>query len=141
MAADPEMAAHLDCALEIAADAVGDIVPSAMALFYARFPEALASFEHHGLGKRETLEREMVDNALYCLMTWPVRKSEVQILIYGSIPHHKDTLQVSEHWYQGLIVAVIDVVVGALPASADAERAALSGIKSGLDSAIFDALL
>lgn len=141
MAADPETEAHLERALEIVADAVGDIVPPVMALFYSRFPDALASFEHHGLGKREKLEREMVDNALYCLMTWPVRKSEVQILIYGSIPHHKDTLSVSEHWYQGLIAAVVDVVSGALPEGADAEHAALSGIKAGLDGAIFDALL
>lgn len=141
MAADPEMEAQLDRALEIAAEAVGDIVPPAIALFYARFPDAQASFEHHGLGNAAKLEREMVDNALYCLMTWPVRKSEVQILIYGSIPHHHDTLGVPADWYGGLIGAVIDVVADALPAGADAERAALDSIRSGLDTAIFDALL
>ena len=141
MAADPLTLAHLERALEIAADVVGDIVPPAMALFYERFPQARASFEHHGVGATEKLEREMVDNALYCLMTWPLRKSEVQILLYGSIPHHKNTLEVSEQWYLGLIDAVVDVITGALPNDAREERAALSGIRAGLEQAIRDALL
>ncbi len=141
MAADHEMEVRLDRALEIAAEAVGDIVPPAIALFYSRFPDAQVSFEHHGLGKREKLEREMADNALYCLMTWPVRKSEVQILLFGSIPHHQDTLGVSADWYGGLIEAVIDVIATSLPDGADAEHAALDTIRSGVKAAIFDAML
>lgn len=142
MAADPEMMAQLERALEHAADAVGDIVPPAIALFYTRFPDALASFEHHALvDQRARLEREMVDNALYCLMIWPMRKSEIQGLLYSSIPHHHHTLHVSAMWYQGLIDAVTDVIASSLPDDFGVERTTLNTIRSGIGSAIAAAMV
>src|SRR3546814_1037695 len=63
-----EKMALLDRGLTRAAEAIGDVTPAVMALYYARYPEAAASFEHHGLGKTAALEGEMVENCLYCLM-------------------------------------------------------------------------
>ena len=56
--------------LERAGDAIGDITAPLMERFYAAFPDAEASFDHHGLGRRALLEAEMVGNVAYCLMTW-----------------------------------------------------------------------
>src|SRR3546814_2301104 len=65
-----------------------------MALYYARYPEAAASFEHHGLGKTAALEGEMVENCLYCLMHCIDRRGEIDILLETSVPHHHFTLDV-----------------------------------------------
>ena len=56
--------------LERAGEAIGDITAPLMARFYAAFPDAEASFDHHGLGRRALLEAEMVGNVVYYLMTW-----------------------------------------------------------------------
>src|SRR3546814_15397449 len=76
-----EKMAVRDRGLTRAAEAIGDVTPAVMALYYARYPEAAASFEHHGLGKTAALEGEMVENCLYCLMHCIDRRGEIDILL------------------------------------------------------------
>ena len=132
-----EKLALLDHSLIRAAEALGDVTPHAMARYYARYPDAAASFEHHGLGKTAALEGEMVENCLYCLMHCLDRRAEIEILLESSVPHHHFTLDVSLGWYQGLVDSTIDVIVATVPADADDEQRLWQEIRERLD-AIFD---
>ena len=69
------------------------------------------------MGRTSALEHEMVDNCLYCLMHCLDRRAEIEILLESSVPHHHFTLDVSMGWYQGLVDATIDVIVGTVPIS------------------------
>lgn len=128
--------ALIERSLERAADALGDITAPLMARFYAAHPAAQASFEHHGLGKRALLEAEMVGNVLYCLMTWFERPEEIRIILYDSIPHHQETLKVEAGWYQGMLLAGIDLIEETLPDNAADERATWEAMRSGLAETI-----
>ncbi len=114
--------ARVEAALEHAAEQLGDITPLVMAEFFHRFPAAEASFAHHAPHDPARLGAEMVDNALYCLMTWCERRSEVEIILQTSAPHHADTLHVPGEWYAGLLVVTANVLAGA---ARDAEEAGL----------------
>lgn len=117
-----ERQTRTEAALAHAADVLGDVTPLIMAEFYRRFPAARESFEFHAGGNPARLEAEMVDNALYCLMTWCERRAEVEFILQTSAPHHADTLHVPIEWYAGLV----DATVAILAASArDAQEAAL----------------
>ncbi|MGB7412099.1 MAG: hypothetical protein WA910_13205 [Sphingopyxis granuli] len=122
----------LDRSLTRAADAIGDITPVVMARYYARHPDAAASFERHGMGRTSALEHEMVDNCLYCLMYCLERPTEIEILLENSVPHHQFTLQVSFDWYRGLVDATIDVIAESVPADAADERQVWDEIRSVL---------
>ena len=113
-----EKLALLDDSLTRAAEAIGDITPVVMARYYARYPEAAASFEHHGMGRTAALEGEMVENCLYCLMHCIERPTEIEILLDTSVPHHHFTLNVPLTWYQGLLDETIDVIAETIPADA-----------------------
>jgi len=104
---------RVQAALEHAAERLGDITPLVMAEFFRRFPAAEASFAHHAPHDPARLGAEMVDNALYCLMTWCERRSEVEIILQTSAPHHADTLHVPGEWYAGLLGATADVLARA----------------------------
>lgn len=136
MQGNAEKLALVECSLERAADALGDITAPLMARFYAAHPAAQASFDHHGLGKRDLLEAEMVGNVLYCLMTWFERPEEIRIILFDSVPHHLETLKVEPDWYQGMLDAGIDLIAETLPASAADERAVWAEMRSGLAEAI-----
>jgi len=118
--------------LERAAEALGDITAPVMAAFYARFPDARASFAHHASHNPERLEAEMVDNALYCAMTWFERRSEIEIIFDQSVPHHQHTLKIRPEWYGGLIAAMLDVLEPTVPMDAVDERAAWAALREGL---------
>lgn len=135
-----EQEALLEAILMRAADQLGDLTIPVMARFYQKFPEALAAFEHHGLGKRERLEAEMVETVLYSVMTWIERPIEVAIMLYGSVPHHRNTLHVRPEWYRGLINALVDLLDGTIPVGAVAEVRLLTEIRAGLLEAIAEAL-
>jgi hypothetical protein len=137
---DPTRMALLEAVLTRAAEDVGDLTRPAMALFYERYPEAKAAFERHAFGNRERLEAEMVDTALYCLMTWLEREIEVSILLHGSVPHHNETLHVRPEWYSGLLSSVIDVIASTIPADAADEVALMQDIRRDLLDAIEQAL-
>lgn len=138
--ADEATMQHLEEVLMRVAESVGDLTGPTMELFYSRHPEALEAFEHHGLGKRERLEAEMVDTALYCLMTWLERPAEVAIMLYGSVPHHRNTLHVLPEWYRGLLGSLFDVVAAEIPEGANEDLALIESIRGGLLDAISEAL-
>lgn len=127
--------ALVETALDRAGAQLGDITPLVMARFLARCPDAQASFVHHWPHNPERLAAEMVDNALYCAMTWFERKSEIEILIQSSVPHHTDSLGIPAQWYAELLGATVDVLAETCPAEAEEEaamwvqlRAALTGL-------------
>jgi hypothetical protein len=130
----------LEQSLTRAADVLGDLTPPVMKQYYARYPEAKQAFEHHGLGKRERLEADMMDNVLYSLMTWLERPVEVSIMLYGSVPHHSRTLHVQPDWYQGLLNTAIDLIKETIPETVGGEIKLLNEIQSGLQGAISETL-
>jgi hypothetical protein len=132
--------ALLDAILTRAADQLGDLTEPVMQRFYRDFGDAKALFEHHGLGKRERLEAEMVETALYSVMTWVERPMEVAIMLYGSVPHHRNTLHVQPEWYCGLLNALIDLLAETIPTGAAAEEQLLAEIRAGLLNAIAESL-
>lgn len=136
---DPARLALLEAVLTRAAEDIGDLTRPAMERFYKEHPEAEAAFERLGYGQRARLEAEMVDTALYCLMTWLEREAEISFLLYDSVPHHDQTLKVSPEWYRGLLGSVIDIVVSAIPADAADEIALMEEIRHGLFAAIVKA--
>ncbi len=125
--------ALMECALERAAEQLGDVTPLVMADFHARFPDARAMFEHHAPHGPDRLEAEMVDNALYCLMTWFHSRAEIEIILYTSVPHHQETLKVPSAWYAGLIGATIDVLLRSTPADAADELAMWADLRADFD--------
>jgi len=62
---------------------------------------AMNSATKHALlartSKRARLEGEMMEQPLYCRMTWFECPGEVTGLLMTSVPHHKQTLEV-RHW-------------------------------------------
>ncbi len=126
----------LDASLERAAEMLGDITAPTMTRFYVAYPEAREAFEHHGLGKRQALEAEMVDRALYWAMNWLERPNEISIQLVSSVPHHQETLQIALPWYRGLLEAVIDVIIGTIPEDKPAELALWRKIRGELGQLI-----
>jgi hypothetical protein len=114
-----DKAALVEIGLCRAADLLGDITAPALERFYRRYPEALASFDAHAVGDRMKLEGDMVENTLYCLMTWFVHPGEIEMILLHSVPHHNHTLEVRPEWYGGFIEAVIAVILETGPESAE----------------------
>ncbi|MGQ7828839.1 hypothetical protein [Altererythrobacter sp. Z27] len=100
----------------------GDITGEVIARYYARFPEARASFEHHGCGYREELEGRMVNTTAFFLFQWIENRASTLIEQGTTIPHHHDTLQVGPQWYMGLIDTVLEVLLETIPAENADER-------------------
>ena len=122
--------------LERAADILGDITAPLIAQYYAAHPAAAYSFAHHGLGRRDLLEAEMVGNVLYCLMTWFERPEEIRIIFYDSVPHHADTLKGEADSYRGMLDTGIALIEDTLPTDAADERAAWAEMRDGIAAAI-----
>lgn len=131
-----EKMALLDAGLVRVVEQLGDITAPAMERFYHRYPDARASFERLSNGDMAQLEGSMVETALYCLMYWFDRPSEIEILFNQSVPHHHDTLDVMSAWYSGLIDTVVDVIVATIPPENDAEKAIWDELRAGLNAAI-----
>lgn len=128
----------IEAALERAADQLGDITPLVMARFLARCPDAEASFVEHWPHNPQRLQAEMVDNALYCVMTWFERRSEIEIIIYTSVPHHAETLHIPAIWYRELLAATVEVLAQTCPPDA-VEEAAMWEELDGALTALVDA--
>ncbi len=133
---DAAKVALLEQGLVRAAEVVGDLREPTFARYYARFPGAREEFVRLGLGQTDHLEAMMIDNCLYCIMTFPESPVEVQIVLLGSIPHHAGTLDVSALHYTGLLDAMLDVLVETVPAGAGDELALWAEIRSGLHAMI-----
>src|SRR5690625_6177142 len=100
-----ERTALVEQTLLRAAERLGDVTAPVLAAYYQRVPESKAAFEHHAGVNRSQLEGEMVENSLYCLMSWFESPGEIEMLLAGSVPHHEETLRVPPHWYEELLEA------------------------------------
>jgi hypothetical protein len=129
----------LDTILQRAADQLGDLRPHVMTRFYDRFPQARTIFETESAGHREKLEGDMVEQTLYCLMTWVERPTEVRIVLQSTVPHHEAALHVPEALFGGFLDAVIDTIACTIPDESAGECDHLASIRADLRQATSDA--
>lgn len=132
----PEKTALIDRILTRTAEQLGDITDPVMALYYRRFPHARKLFELHSEADLRSLEGQMVEQALYCLMYWFDSPGEIEILLLGSVPHHNDTLHVPPDAYRELLVAAADVVEETIPLENSEELAVWEHLRSELTELI-----
>ncbi|MEZ5682000.1 MAG: hypothetical protein R3E14_11995 [Erythrobacter sp.] len=109
--------------LQRLADERGDVTDEVLAAYYARHPDARASFQHHGLGETKALEARMVSESLFLLLQWIESPSTARIDHGTAITHHNDTMQIPPHWYLGLVDAALEILLGSIPANCAEERA------------------
>ncbi|MGB7654046.1 MAG: hypothetical protein WBL74_01065 [Novosphingobium sp.] len=122
----------IEAGLGRAAEALGDPTQPVIDLFYARFPDARASFVHHSPRNPASLEAEMVGNTLYFVMRWFENPLEARIYFDTSVPQHRVALGVSPDWYRGFIEAFLDVIEPAAEPRSTAEKAAWDDMREGL---------
>jgi hypothetical protein len=115
----------LESILERAADELGDITPLVMADFYSLHPGSRELFGHHGGQNVGRMEADMVESALYCLMTWFDRPAEIEIMFTHTIPHH-EMLNIPVEQFAGLLESTIRVL-GATLATDDSSGACIWG--------------
>jgi hypothetical protein len=106
----------VDRILDRAADALGDLTPQVMARYYAAIPQAMQRFEFHQPVRREKLEGEMIEQALYCLMRWHSDRSEIEIVLATTVPHHLYALDIPLDQFTGMMDAVCETVAATIPA-------------------------
>ena len=109
--------------LERLAEVGGDVTRPVLDAYYARHPDARASFEHHGLGHTAELEGRMVAESLYLLLTWIEDPATARIDHGTAIVHHNDSLHIPPRWYLGLLDAALDVLLRTVPEDSPDERA------------------
>ena len=124
--------ALIEAGLGRAAEALGDVTQPVIDLFYARYPDARASFVHHSPHNPASLEAEMVGNTLYYVMHWFDNPVEARIYFDTSVPQHRVALGVSPDWYRGFIEAFLDVIEPAAEPRSSAEKAAWNEVREGL---------
>ncbi|HMO69199.1 MAG TPA: hypothetical protein PKD92_13965 [Novosphingobium sp.] len=122
--------ALLQCSLQRASEVLGDITPHVYAAYYARFPEARASFEQLHPGSVARLEGERVSQSLYCLMEWFDSPGEIEIVLLGTIPHHIETLGIAPQHFSELLLCTCDTLMATIPAEAGDERAVMAELRS-----------
>lgn len=93
----------------------GDVTALILGAYYARHPDARASFEHHGLGQTAELEGRMAAESLFLLLTWVEDPATARIDHGTAIVHHNDTLHVTPHWYLGMVDAALEVLLESIP--------------------------
>ncbi|MFM5885953.1 MAG: globin [Novosphingobium sp.] len=114
------------------AEQLGDPAPAVLARFFARYPDAKASFAHHAPHDPDKLETEMVGNTLYYLMTWFDRPVEARIYFDTSVPQHRVALGVSPDWYRAFIEVTLDEIEQAVPPADGDEAAAWAEVRDAL---------
>lgn len=122
--------------LEQAAESVGDITQPVLELLYQRMPESRLAFEQHGGKKIGELEASMVEQVLYCLMTWYERPVEVEIILRETVPHHIETLDIPQDVFHGLLRATLDVLESSVIELDAAQRESLADLRSELGDII-----
>lgn len=127
----------IDRCLEFTAEQYGDLHPPVLEKYYERLPGAKAELERHD--NSGELQHSMVEQALYCLMTWFVRPMEVQIVLRDTVPHHIQTLDVPLRYFEGLMNAFLDVVEEAVPLKAEAELKTLNKLRKEIQLTLQEA--
>jgi hypothetical protein len=122
----------LDRILSRAVDRLGDLRPAVMTRFYGKYPETRALFSEQSAGHPQRLEGEMVEQTLYCLMTWVERPAEVAIVFRSTVPHHEAALNVSPGLFLGFVDAVVHVLLTTSPPRHPEERALLESLRAAL---------
>jgi hypothetical protein len=115
-----------------AAESLGDITATVYALYYARCPNGRLLFDDLHPGGRAQLEGTMVQQALYCLMSWFDSPGEIEIVLISTIPHHIETLGVSGEMFTRLITAVCDTITSTIPPHEEHELAVWRELHSDL---------
>lgn len=128
MKSDAEKLAIFERSLTRCAEELGDITPMVASTFYEVHPEARAIFEEHYAGSKGPLEGEMVEQVLYCLMTWYAAPREIEIVMLSTFPHHVETLRVTPEQFSGFVDAVCRVIASTVPAEADEEIAVIQDL-------------
>lgn len=113
----------MERSLERVVEVLGDPCAPVFARFYASYPDAREAFVRLGLESPGKLEEEMFEQSLYCLTAWVERPEEVRIVLNGSVPHHRQTLEVPLAWFDGLLGAACAVLRDTVPAEAEDELA------------------
>jgi hemoglobin-like flavoprotein len=119
---------------------LGDITPHVMRHFYAAMPEAKERFEFHNPVHREKLEGEMVEQSIYCLMQWHTSRSEIEIILATTVPHHMVALDISFEQFSGMIDSVCDVVAETIPAGQEAEHRAWSDLHRDMAAILLESV-
>jgi len=96
----------------------GDVTGIVMQRFYRAFPDARASFEHHGLNDVAGLEGRMVAESAFLLLQWSENPAIARIDHGTAVPHHNDTLKIGPHWYMGMVDAFLTVLLETIPGDA-----------------------
>ena len=122
----------MNAALERCADRLGDVTAPIMARYYALYPGGRAAFERWADGNLPRLEGSMVENTLYCLMTWLERPTEVKIILEQSLPHHHHTLHIPPALFSQFVEATADVVMETIPPGHDEEWSIWAEIRADL---------
>jgi len=117
----------------------GDVTAEVMKRFYRAFPDARASFIHHGLSDVAGLEGRMVAESAFLLLQWSESPQTARIDHGTAVPHHNDTLKVGPHWYLGMVDAFLSLLYETIPAEAPEERNHWENIRSEIVT-FFDAL-
>ena len=133
----PSDAELIDRCLEFAAEKIGDLHPPVLQKYYDRLPDVKAEWARHGNSK--DLEHSMVEQALYCMMTWFERRNEVEIVLRDTVPHHLDTLHIPMPYLAELFHVLIDVVKEALPVTAEAEASTLNKLNEEIQQLLQEA--
>ncbi|MDP3905913.1 hypothetical protein [Novosphingobium sp.] len=115
--------------LERASERLGDITHLVFKKYYEKFPDARRDFNELSNGNVDALEGEMVERVIYTIMTWFESPGEIEIQVSGSAAHHKDTLNINEVSYIGLIVCVIDAIKSTIPHDKILEFDALASLE------------
>ncbi len=108
----------VDAILERASDVLGDITSHVMQRYYAAMPQAKERFAFHNPNRPSKLEGEMIEQALYCLMRWHTDRSEIEIILDTTVPHHMYALDISLELFTGMMDALCETVAETIPASA-----------------------
>lgn len=128
---DPR-SALIEARLERYAAAHGDPAEAVLARFYARYPDARASFARHAPGNPGKLEVEMVGNTLYYVMTWFDSPVEARIYFDTSVPQHRVALDVPPDWYRAFIEVTLDEIEDTIPALDSGEGEAWAQVREAL---------
>ena len=135
-----EKLAVLEEILYKAAEDLGDINPRVMEEFYLAYPAALPLFIEHGGMKKDRLENDMVESAVYCLMSWFENPAEIEIMFSHTVPHH-EILNIPPEFFSGLLMTTMSVIEKTLTDSDEVKLAVWTELKTKLLSLVNDSSL